>query len=341
MKAAVVAAPHTVEVVERAVPEPGPGEVVVRVRAVALCGSDVNAYRGVHPRITLPCTPGHEFAGTVAVVGRSVADAWTGARVCVEPNLRCGRCRYCLRGRPNVCVDYRVLGEEPDLPGACAEFVRVPAANLHRLPDSVTFEQAALVQPLAIAYHGVDRAAPSEGERLLVIGAGAIGLGVLVAARARGAEVLVADRHADRLAVATAFGAARTVDVTVGDLAAQVRDWTDGYGVDAAFEAAGGRQHGSLDTALEVTASGGRVVVLGAFSPRIVPVDVVGAKYRELSVIGSQGHPGTFGPALRLVADGLETDRMVTHRTDLDGLADAFRSLDARTGGVLKIVIRP
>ena len=343
MRAARLVAPGRIDVVEVPRPVPGPGEVLIKVAANSLCGSDLSAFRGLHPRIRPPTVLGHEFAGTVAEVGPQVENVTLGMRVCAEPNLACGRCRYCRRRQPNICLDYQVVGEEEGLGGACAEYVRIPADQLYHLPDRVSFEEGALVQPLSISYHAVrDRADLAEGELALILGAGPIGLGVLLAAKSFGARAIVADLLDYRLELARGLGADVVVNSGVEDLDAVVQDESDGYGVHVAFEAVGGGQSATLDQAVRLTERGGRVIVLGSFSSNAVPLRAVDFKFRELDVRGSQGHPNTFRPTLDLIALGaLPAHRLITHRLPLERIGEAFRLLETKDEAVGKVIVQP
>jgi 2-desacetyl-2-hydroxyethyl bacteriochlorophyllide A dehydrogenase len=343
MQAARLLEPGRIELVDIPRPRPGAGEVLVEVAATSLCGSDLSAYRGLHPRIRPPAVLGHEFAGTVAEIGAEVENVAVGMRVCVEPNLACGSCRYCLRGQPNICLYYKIIGEEEALGGACAEFVKAPADNLYHLPDRVPFEEGALVQPLSIAYHAVrDRAEVADGELALILGAGPIGLGVMLAAKSFGARTIVADPLDYRLELARRLGANVAVNSAAEDLAAVLHDESDGYGAHVAFEAVGGGQTATLEQAVQLTARGGRVVVLGSFASNSVPVPMVDFKFRELDLRGSQGHPQTFRPTLDLIALGaLPVRELVSHRFPLDHVAEAFQLLESKADGVMKLVIEP
>jgi L-iditol 2-dehydrogenase len=343
VRAARLVEPGRFELADVPRPALGPGEVLIRVAANSICGSDLSAFRGLHPRIRPPTVLGHEFAGTVAEIGPEVENVTLGMRVCAEPNLACGRCRYCLRGQPNICLDYKVIGEEEALGGACAELVKVPAEQLYHLPDRVSFAEGALVQPLSIAYHAVrDRAEVTEGELALVLGAGPIGLGVMLAAKSFGARTIVADLLDYRLDLARRLGADLVVNSGEQDLGAVVHDQSDGYGVHVAFEAVGGGQSATFEQAVRLTARAGRVVVLGSFVSNAVPFPVVDFKFRELDVRGSQGHPNTFRPTLDLIALGaLPAGRLITHRVPLDEIAEAFRLLESKEGGVIKVIIEP
>jgi 2-desacetyl-2-hydroxyethyl bacteriochlorophyllide A dehydrogenase len=343
MRAARLSEPGRVELIDVTRPTLQPGEVLLRVAAVSICGSDLSAFQGLHPRIRLPTILGHEFAGTVAQIGPEVENVTLGMRACAEPNLACGHCRHCLRGQPNICLDYKVIGEAEGIGGACAEFVKVPADHLYHLPDRVSFEEGALVQPLSIAYHAVrDRAEVADGELALILGAGPIGLGVMLASKSFGARTIVADLLDYRLDMARALGADVVVNTGTEDLAAVVHDESDGYGVHVAFEAVGGAQETTLDQAIHLTARAGRVIVLGSFASNAVPLPVVDFKFRELELRGSQGHPNTFRPVLDLIALGaLPARRLITHRLPLAEISQAFRLLDSKSDGVMKVVIEP
>jgi threonine dehydrogenase-like Zn-dependent dehydrogenase len=341
MRAALLSAPGAIEVVTRDVPSAGPGEVVVRAEATSICGSDLSAYRGVHPWIKPPTILGHECAGTVVSVGEGVADGIVGTLVCIEPNICCGTCRYCRAGLPNICPDYRVLGESADLPGGMAEYVAVPAGQVYALPPAMSAEEGALVQPLAISYEGVERGQVQRGERVLVVGGGPIGLGAMLVSRVRGAEVMVIDLLDYRLDLARNLGADNVKRADDPDLDATVLEWTDGYGVDVAVEAVGGAQHATAATAQRLTAPRGRIVVLGSFEDKVFPFPLPEVKKREQVLLGSHGHPRTFAPVIDLVADGsLRPRELITHTVGLEDVPSALRLIDERADGVMKVVVK-
>jgi threonine dehydrogenase-like Zn-dependent dehydrogenase len=343
VRAARLSAPRTLELVEIPAPVPGPDDVLVRVEAASICGSDLSAYRGVHPRIKPPTILGHELAGTVVDAGAGVDPAVAGRRVSVEPNICCGKCRYCTAGLPNICPHYRVLGESLDLQGALAELIAVPASQLHVLPASVPARDGAIVQPLAISYEGVvRRGRVSEGERVLIVGAGPIGLGALLLARLAGAQVMIVDVVDHRIEVARGLGAEIAMRADDPGLDATLAEWTDGYGADVAIEAVGGKQTKSLTDAQRLTAPRGRIVVLGAFSDAVLPFAVADLKNREQTMLGSHGHPETFAPVVERVIDGsLRPGALISHVLPLDQVGEAFRMLDEKRDGVVKVVLEP
>ena len=343
MRAWRLVEPGRFEAVEIDRPTAGPGQVLVRVEAVSICGSDLGAYLGRHPRIVAPAILGHEFAGVVEAVGPGVTSAVVGDRGAVEPTVSCGTCRFCLRGNENICRQYRVIGEDESLAGAMSGLVRVYADHFHPIPDRVSFEEAALVQPLAIGLHAVrDRGRLEPGETVLIVGAGPIGLAILIAAKQEGARVIISDTLDYRLEQATALGADRTVNPDHEDVVETVARDTDGYGADAAFEAVGGTTDGAFATAYDAVSRGGRVVVLGRFKLPTVPLRIGDMKYGEIDIRGSQAHPFSFRDVIASIASGRTPARaLITHRFPLSEVGAAFELLAARGERVQKIVLRP
>lgn len=341
MRAAVVRAPGEIVLVERPIPIAGAGQALVRVASVSLCGTDLRMFSGqTHSRIRLPTTPGHEFGGTVAAVGPGVSMP-IGTAVAVESNISCGRCRWCREGRDNICPDYRVFGESEQLPGACAEYLVVPADRLHELPSDLPLHLGALIQPLAIAMHAVDRAELPPDPTVAIIGAGPIGLGVAMIAKARGARTIVVDIEPRRLKFARRIGA----DVVVDARERTVAEWAPEYapsGVQACFEAVGGSQTRTFTDAVAAVGRGGRVVVIGSFSIADLPMPVRLLKYGELEIVGTQGHPGTYPPVIDMMRTGLlAAERLVTHRLPLSQIADAYSLLSDKSLGAVIVLLEP
>jgi L-gulonate 5-dehydrogenase len=343
MKAAMLSVPERIELVDVADPVAAAGQVVIRVEATSICGSDLSAYRGVNPRNRLPTILGHETAGTIVAVGAGVPADMMGRLVVAEPNVSCRTCEFCLAGLPNVCPSYRVLGESLDVPGGLAEYLAVAADQVYPLPEGATAAEGAIIQPLSISYHGVvDRAAVRAGEDVLILGAGPIGLAALLIARDLDARVLITDVVDERLAAARALGAEATIRADREDVGARVRDLTGGRGAAVTIEAVGGAQEQSILDAVASTAIRGRIVILGTFAKQPQPFPAYAFKNREQTIIGSHGHPSTFGPTIDLVARGrLRPSDLITHRMPLDAADRAFRLLDSRAEGVIKVVVEP
>jgi threonine dehydrogenase-like Zn-dependent dehydrogenase len=230
-----------------------------------------------------------------------------------------------------------------DLPGALAEYVSVRADQVYEVPQEIRAADASMVQPISISYHGVvDRAQVQPSETVLVIGAGPIGLAAVQLITHLGARAIVADVLDDRLTRARQLGADLTIRADIDSLADGVREATGGRGADVTIEAVGGGQDRSLRDAVEATATRGRIVVLGTFGKRAQSFPGYEFKNRELTMLGSHGHPRTFAPALRLVTEGLiEPAALITHTLPLSQSAQAFETLDRRLDGVVKVILEP
>jgi 2-desacetyl-2-hydroxyethyl bacteriochlorophyllide A dehydrogenase len=300
---------------------PAEREVLVRSRLVGICGSDTHACAGEHPFMPLPYRPGHEVVGVVASVGPGVADLAEGDRVVLEPNLVCGKCRQCLDGRYNICRNLAVFGCQTV--GAMADEFVVAADRLHRLPDGLSFELAALIEPLATPVHAVRRAGIGPGSRVAVLGAGPIGLLALVAARAAGAEVVVVtDVLVAKRDRARRLGADAALDATDADLVEQARRAL-GDGADVVLDCVAVQS--SMTQAVELVDKGGTVLVVGiAAGPTTIPLHLV--QDREISVIGSLMYVRRdVQRAIDLLAGGaVAADDLITATFPLDRAAEAF-----------------
>lgn len=333
MRAVALHAPRDLRVGTLPDPVPGPDEVVIRVRACGLCGSDLHIYSGDRT-VAYPRVLGHEFAGDVAAAGARVEDFAPGDRVTAEPNFSCRACTYCLAGRPNLCL-HRV-GLAIDADGAFAEYVVVPAAFVWPLPEEVSYREGAMVEPLMVAWHGVRRGGVSIGDRVAVLGCGPIGLLTVMVAAAAGAEVYAVDIVPGRLAQARRLGAAKTFDARHTDPVEAIRGATDGLGADVVLETAGVAQ--TVEQALEGVRQAGRVVLVGLSTrpAKLVPLTVA---RRELEIVGSfVYYAGEFGTGIRLIASGaLDVGSLIDYTTDLDGTPAAFHAAEA--GETLKAMV--
>ncbi|MFD1514869.1 NAD(P)-dependent alcohol dehydrogenase [Halomarina rubra] len=320
MRAAVLTDPGEFELRERARPDPAPDEVLVRIRRVGVCGSDVHYYE--HGRIgdyvvEDPLVLGHESAGEVVAVGEAVDSLEPGARVTLEPGVPCRRCPHCKRGSYHLCPDVTFMATPPH-DGAFVEYVAWPADFVYELPDSVSLGEGALCEPLSVGIHACRRGGVAPGDSVLVTGAGPIGLLAADAARVAGATtVLVTDVVPEKVARAERRGADQAVDVTEVDLGAVVDEHTDGVGVDVVVEASGATA--SIQSALDGVRRGGTVVFVGLAPEAEVPIDVLDIVDGELDVHGSFRYANTYPAAVDLLAQGA---------VDVAGLVDAEHSLD-------------
>ncbi|GAA5157127.1 alcohol dehydrogenase catalytic domain-containing protein [Pseudonocardia eucalypti] len=311
---------------------PGEGQVLVHSRLVGICGSDTHAAAGRHPFIRLPYRPGHEVVGVVGAIGQGVTGLSPGDRVVVEPNLVCGRCRQCREGRYNICRELAVFGCQT--PGGMADAFTIAADRLHPVPDGMSDELAALVEPLATPVRAVRRAGIGPGSRVVVLGAGPIGLLTMVAARAAGAAtVLVTDVLAGKRERAVRLGADAALDAADPGLVDAARDamrgggggegGMGGEGADAVFDCVAVRS--SMAQAAELLDKGGTVVVVGVpHGPTDVPLHLV--QDREIAVLGSLMYVREdVLRAIRLLADGvLRANELVTAVFPLEQASEAY-----------------
>ncbi|PRY50142.1 2-desacetyl-2-hydroxyethyl bacteriochlorophyllide A dehydrogenase [Geodermatophilus tzadiensis] len=328
------------ELREVPVPRPGPGEVLVRVAATGLCGSDVHiAVEGVTPT-ALPITLGHEIAGTVAKVGEGVAGWAPGARVCVFPVLSDGTCRTCLQGRSEICLDRRIVGIHID--GGLAEYVVVPAVTLAAVPDAIPLEQAAICTDAVVTpFHALaDVARLAPGESVAVLGVGGLGLHAVQVARLVGASPVVAvDTRPAQLERALRAGADVAVDATRESVVDAVLAATGGNGIDVAAEFVGAQV--TIAQAVEALCVGGRAVVAGLGADPITVLPPTSFVRRQLQLLGSYGGTRT---TLRRVLDLVGTGRLdlggsITHRFALDDADEALRTLHLRSGDPQRVVV--
>jgi L-iditol 2-dehydrogenase len=329
-------APEDVRLIESPRPVPGPDEVLVAVARVGICGSDLHAYHGRHPFIQLPVVPGHEFSGTVVEVGAEVCDYAPGQRVTVEPSLVCGVCYNCTHGRYNICEELRVIGCQS--PGAMAEYLAVPATKVLPLPDPVTWDQAAMAEPLAVAVHAIRVARLPPKARVLILGAGTIGLLALQVAKTMGADrVMITDLLQERLDLALQLGADKAVNPGMTDLATALEEAFGPRRADVIIECAG--VAATARDAIRVARKGTRIVVAGVFEQE-VPVNLGLVQDRELELVGTLMYvDDDFSIALELLQDGrVKVEPLITQRFPLDRAAEAFATADNREGS-LKILI--
>ncbi len=325
------------------VPEPAPegGEVLVRVKAVGICGSDVHGMTGSTGRRIPPVIMGHEAAGVIAALGRGVTSYAVGERVTFDSTIYCNACEYCLSGRLNLCSNRRVLGvscAEYRRDGAMAEYITVPQHILYRLPDAVSFEAAALIEPISVAFHAVRRARMSLGESVAVYGCGTIGLLIIRAARLSGCGKLYAvDVNPARLAAARDSGADVLVDPSKSDPVGAIRGGKEG--ADVGFEAVGITP--TIKAATESVRKGGRLVLVGSYSPE-VNLGLQSVVTREMDLLGSCASAGEYAAILQMIASGqLGLKGLISATAPLSEGASWFQRLLEGKEDLLKIVLLP
>lgn len=325
------------------VPDPSPasGEVVVKVHACSICGSDVHAFHGKHPRLTFPRILGHEFAGEIVAVGKGLRNYRIGQRVCCDIDFPCGVCGPCRDGRSNICEKLRTMGFDRD--GAYAEYASIPDFNLYPLPDSVSYDQASAVQVLGISYHAIaHRVKPRIGEKIAIIGAGPIGLGAAAIAQLMGAEVTVLDILDYRLAMAQKLGIVSVINAGNGGLRDRALAVTGGQGFDKVVECVGGLQERTVTDAVSMVKRGGQITIVGTFPENKATIPIAYIKDREIDINCSRGNFQAFAPCLDLVGNGrINPDLYISHRFPLHRAEEALRLLEARDVEAHKIVLHP
>ena len=349
MKTAVLYGGADIRLEERPVPEPGPGEVLVRVRAAGICGSDLRHYRGERPEATYPIRAGHELSGEVVAIGPGVTGLEPGRRVGIEPLhlLGCGACRWCRRGAYHICPTRGQRAGRAVQSVGFSEFDLAPVESLVALPETVSFEAAALLDVYGVAIHGVHRVPLRPTDTVAVVGTGAVGLTQGQVARALGARrVIVIGRRAQPLAVARACGAAdEVVDTSTVDVHRAILELTAGAGADIVFEASGSLQ--ALPLCCELAAGGGRVGISGLFAAPAA-IDTTVAMRKELDLVWINSYSTWDGVreyelALDLVARGrVQAAPLVTHRVGLDHIAQGFAwAADKAVSGATKVMVIP
>jgi L-iditol 2-dehydrogenase len=320
-----------------------PDEALVRVRACGICGSDVHGMDGSTGRRIPPLIMGHEGAGEITEVGPAVKGWKPKDRVTFDSTIYCGRCWHCLRGEVNLCDERRVLGvscAEFRRDGAFAEFVAVPARILYRLPDSLSFEQAAMVEAVSVAAHAVKRTPLEAGASVAVLGAGMIGSLVIQVLKAAGCRRVIAlDLDGDRLELALRLGATAAARADSPGLAATIRRFSHERGVDAAFDVVGLAT--TVAAAVGLVRKGGSVTLVGNAEPRAdLPLQAVVT--RQVTLIGTCASAGEYPACLELIASGrVNVTEFISATPPLEEGAEWFGRLHAREKGLMKVLLKP
>src|SRR5579859_1379004 len=343
MKALLLSEYSKLEVADLPRPAVAEGEVLVEVAACGICGSDVHGYDGSSGRRIPPLVMGHEAAGVVAEVGAGVSRFAVGDHVTFDSTVYCGQCEYCLSGRVNLCDNRQVIGvSTPDFrrAGAFAEYVSVPERIVYKLPDAMSFAEAAMLEAVSVALHAVAVSNLKGGETALVIGAGMIGLLTLQAAKAAGcSRVLVADVDRTRLKLATEMGADEVILASGADLVRDVLQKTEACGVDLVLEAVGRDE--TVTAAVDAVRKGGTVTLIGNITPTVtLPLQKVVS--RQIRMQGSCASSGEYPQAIELMSSGkIRVNSLITAVAPLSDGAQWFERLHSREPNLMKIVIDP
>jgi len=335
--AAVLHAINDIRLEERPVPVPGPHDVLVRMKSVGICGSDVHYW--THGRIgdfvvRAPMVLGHESSGVVEAVGAAVTHLQKGDRVTLEPGIPCRMCDFCKTGRYNLCKQMRFFATPP-IDGSLANFVVHPSDFCFKLPDNVSYDEGAMCEPLSVGVYACGRAGVTIGSSVLITGAGPIGLVSLLACKAAGASTIVlVDLKQDRLDMAKKLGATLTINSTdaVGELAK-----AGIHTIDVTIECSGAEP--AVRTAIRATKPGGVVVLVGLGAPEI-KMPIVDAAVREVDIRGIFRYANCYPKALALIASGkVDVKPLITHHYQLSEVVSAFETARDMTGGAIKVML--
>jgi L-iditol 2-dehydrogenase len=347
MRALVVDAPNEFAVRDVERPRPGRFEVLCRVKTVAICGTDPHIIQGHYPGFwpkRWPLVPGHEWCGEVVELGEGAAAlGWeTGVRVAGTSHAPCGYCRRCIEGRYNICENFGVDGLHDqyghNAPGAYAEYVVHSVRSVFRVPDALSDEEAAMLDPAAIALHTVLRGGHRPGDTVVVVGPGVMGLLVAECARALGAGHVIVIGRGPRLEKARALGH-EAIDFSSEEPVARVQALTGGTGADVALECSGAAE--AVGQCVEMVRKGGRVAVIG------IPLEdarlpMPRAVLDEIDVVGVRATAGEMPRATELAASGrIRLKELITHRFGLEDFADAYATFTERRDGALKVIVAP
>lgn len=347
MRAAVTRDWNDIRLEEVPVPELEPGEVLVRVGACGICGTDLKIVSGVYKGSWPPALPfiqGHEWGGTVAALGEGVTGLQVGDRVAAENHKGCGTCRMCRQGRYNLCEVARTKGRAYKLyghsaPGAFADYAARPATLLHPIPDNVSFEESTIINQGALGLHASRRCHIDPGDTVAVIGPGLVGMITLQLAQAVGATRVIVAGRGPRLDLARELGADEVVDYTAGDPAEVIRELTGGRGADCVFECAG--TPAAVVTALNSVRRGGRIALVGMTGNKPVELNTDRLALDEIDVFGVRSSPNAYPELINLIAAGkVNVRKLVSRVYPLEQINAAFEAFRNREGGAIRMVIK-
>ena len=340
MKAAVLEGVKKIAVVKHyKKPEPGDEEVLIKVEACGVCGTDFKLYKGDYSG-KLPVILGHEYAGTVEKVGAKVKGIKPGDRVVADPNESCGACNYCRSAQSTFCSDMAAYGVLSD--GGFAEYTIANQKGAYKIPGSLKSEIAAFTEPVACAVHCIDRADIKIGQSVAIIGAGPMGQLILQMVKNTGASKIIhIDRHDWKLDTAKKYGADEVINAAKTDVPAKVKELTNGMGADVVIEAIG--SVGTFEQSFTLVKRGGRIVLFG-FCPEgqeatVVPFNILS---QELSIVGAWVNPYTFPRAIELLSSGrVEVGHLITNRLKVEEIEKGIKLMYDRPEGFMKAVIFP
>jgi L-iditol 2-dehydrogenase len=337
MKQAVMTAPGQIQFRDVEPPKPKDNEVILATKRIGVCGSDIHVFHGLHPYTSYPVVQGHEVGGLVAALGKNVTGLKVGDKITFMPQVTCGKCYPCTHGMYHICESLKVMGFQTD--GAAQEFFALPAEAVLKLPDNLSVDEAALIEPISVGAHAIARGGGAEGKRVLVLGAGTIGNLTAQVARASGAKaVMITDISPYKLEKARRCGIDYVVDTTKEKLSdALLRDFGPEK-ADLILECVGAEP--TMTDAVANARKGTPIVVVGVFGKK-PQVDLGLVQDRELSLVGTLMYQKVdYERAITLASGGkMRLDEMITHRFPFDRYLDAYQAIEASKGEYLKVMI--
>ncbi|MDO5405825.1 MAG: zinc-binding alcohol dehydrogenase family protein [Eubacteriales bacterium] len=336
MKAVQIEKPNVLKIIDMEIPSITEHDnVLVKIKAAGICGSDVGIYHGTNAAATYPRVIGHEMVGEVVKTGSNATKIKVGDRVIIDQVTNCGTCYACREGRGNVCANLKVRGVHID--GGYREYMAVPERDCYVLPDILAYEDAIMIEPTTIAIQSCSRAQLTEEDTLLIMGCGALGNSILRVARLSGAKIIMADIVDEKLQEVRNQGADYTINLAKEDIKEKIAEYTDGYGVTVSIDAACTRD--SLATLLNVTGNAGRVVTMG-FSVNPTEVNQFSITSKELDIRGSRLQNRKFQDAIELIQEKkLDLSNSISHKFHFLDAQKAFDLVDSRDPSIRKIAL--
>lgn len=335
MRALIIKKPGEASIETVPEPQPDPAKILLRVRMVGLCGSDLNSYRGKNPLVQFPRIPGHEIAATIVDGSSTLPGLGPGVDVTMSPYTSCGQCASCRRGRPNACAFNQTLGVQRD--GALTEFISMPAEKLY--PASLTIKELCIVEPLTVGFHAAARGRITSADTVAIFGCGGVGLGAIAASHFAGATTIAVDLDDEKLRIAKKTGAAHLINSSNSSLHDQLLSFTDGRGPDVVIEAVGHPQ--TFRSAVEEVAFTGRVVYIG-YAKEPVAYESRLFVQKELDILGSRNAlPDDFHSVIRMLQEGkFPVDDAVGSIISLDETPQILEAWSAKPAKFTKIMVQ-
>ncbi|MEW6580063.1 MAG: alcohol dehydrogenase catalytic domain-containing protein [Chloroflexota bacterium] len=337
MKQAVMTAPGSIVFREVDQPTPQPNQVLMQTRRIGICGSDIHVFHGLHPYTSYPVIQGHEVSGVVAALGVGVTGLSVGDKITFMPQITCGMCYQCQHGQYHICESLKVMGFQAD--GAAQDYFALPVQNILKLPDHLSLEQGAMIEPIAVAVHALAKGGDLQGRKVLVLGAGTIGNLVAQVARALGAgAVMITDISPYKLAQAQACGIDFVLNPQTEDLASAIRRDFGPDRADLILECVG--VEATITQAISNARKGTTIVIVGVFGQKPL-VDLGLVQDRELRLVGTLMYQqADYEQAIGLVANGrLALDELITHRFPFADYLTAYHTIEAAQGNIMKVMI--